>query len=210
LTQMMLIGDVHGKWDQYADLLKLHKPERSVQLGDFGVGFHKEDPLRRRRVIDDMSLYGGDNRYIRGNHDNPAVCQADSKYIPDATFEEDTGIFYLGGAFSIDHAYRTQDVDWWHNEELSYNELNAAIDVYERAKPRVVLSHDCPEDIIVYMANWYKKESRSRTRDALSAMWSIHKPDLWVFGHWHKNMTAVFDGCQFTCLNELSWLNINV
>jgi hypothetical protein len=60
------------------------------------------------------------------------------------------------------------------------------------------------------MANWYKKESRSRTRDALSAMWSIHKPDLWVFGHWHKNMTAVFDGCQFTCLNELSWLNINV
>lgn len=183
MTKMLLIGDIHGKWEDYARTLEIYNPERSVQLGDYGIGFHGEDPERLEQVRYAMDNFGGDNRYIRGNHDNPESCRADPRCIADATFEEDTGIFYLGGAWSIDHAWRTEGIDWWRDEELSYDELQAAIDVYERAKPRVVLSHECPEDIIGYMANWYKQDFRSRTRDALGSMWSIHKPELWVFGH---------------------------
>lgn len=207
---MLLIGDVHGKWEQYANLLEMHQPERSVQLGDFGVGFFREDEGRRHAVAQAMTEFGGDNRYIRGNHDNPASCQDDPFWIKDATFESDTGIFYLGGALSIDRDYRTPGLDWWDDEELSMDELYAAIDLYEKSKPRVVLSHECPEDIVGYMMPWYQQEFSSRTRQALGSMWSIHQPELWVFGHWHSSVTATFEGCQFTCLNELETLTINL
>jgi len=210
MSKMMLIGDVHGKWEKYADILKTHQPESSVQVGDFGVGFYGENPQRADALKDAMATYGGNNRFIRGNHDNPDVCREYEGWIPDATFDEDTGVFYLGGAWSIDYQWRTQGIDWWEDEELSYDELQAAIDVYERAKPRVVVTHECPEDIVGYMMPWYKQDFRSRTRDALGSMWSLHKPQLWVFGHWHSSVTASFEGCQFTCLNELEHLTIEL
>jgi hypothetical protein len=207
---MLLIGDIHGKWEEYANKLEIHMPERSVQLGDFGIGFHGEDLARLENVQYAMDNFGGDNRYIRGNHDNPQACLEDPRWIHDATFEEDTGIFYLGGAWSIDHGLRQEGDNWWADEELSMDALYKAIDVYEAAKPRVVLSHECPEDIIGYMCPWYRQEYPSRTRAALGSMWSIHKPDLWVFGHWHTTVTASFDGCQFTCLKELETMMIEV
>lgn len=207
---MLLIGDVHGKWREYARILEVYQPERSVQVGDFGIGFNGENRLDRDQLKYAMANFGADNRYIRGNHDNPEACREDPFWIPDATFEEDTGIFYLGGAWSIDHAWRTVGVDWWADEELSIDELHAAIDLYEKSKPEVVISHECPEDIVGYMMPWYRREFPSRTRDALGSMWSLHRPRLWIFGHWHSSVTATFDSCQFTCLNELETMSINI
>ena len=210
MTKMLLIGDIHGKWEEYSKALEIYMPERSVQLGDFGIGFPNEGEDRLEQVRYAMDNFGGDNRYIRGNHDNPASCVADPRWIHDATFEEDTGIFYLGGAWSIDHAWRTEGQTWWPDEELSMDALYSAIDVYEAAKPRVVLTHECPEDIIGYMCPWYRREFASRTRDALGSMWSIYKPEKWGFGHWHSSVQRTVDGCQFTCLNELETMVIDV
>lgn len=211
---MLLIGDIHGKWEEYAQKLETYQPERSVQVGDFGWGFPTKFPeFHEQRITalhDAMDNFGGENRYIRGNHDNPTACKEHKYCIDDATFEEDTGIFYLGGAFSIDKDIRTPGVDWWEDEELSYDDLNNAIDVYEKAKPRIVISHELPEDIVGYMFSWYRKDFSSRTREALGNMWAIHKPELWVFGHWHTSHTAFFDGCQFTCLNELETLMVDL
>jgi len=39
MSEILLIGDVHGKWEQYADLLKKYSPDRSIQIGDLGWGF---------------------------------------------------------------------------------------------------------------------------------------------------------------------------
>jgi predicted phosphodiesterase len=211
MTKLLLIGDIHGKWEQYAKILEVYNPDRSVQAGDFGIGFRGEDPERLEQVRYAMDNFGtGNNKYIRGNHDNPQACKEDPRWIPDATFEEDTGIFFLGGAWSIDRGWRREGDNWWADEELSMDELYAAIDVYEKVKPRVVVTHECPEDIIGYMCPWYRREYPSRTRDALGSMWSIHKPEMWVFGHWHTTVTAHFDGCQFTCLNELETLMVHV
>lgn len=211
MSKLLLIGDVHGKWEQYAKILEKYEPERSVQVGDFGIGFVPEDEERLEQVRYAMDNFGaGNNRYIRGNHDNPQSCREDPRCIADATFEEDTGIFYLGGAWSIDHAWRTPGIDWWPDEELSMDELYAAIDVYERVKPRMVVTHECPEDIIGHMCPWYRREYPSRTRDALASMWSIHKPEKWVFGHWHTTVVNTIDDCKFICLNELESIMVNV
>jgi len=211
MTKMLLIGDLHGKWTSYTNILQAYQPERSVQLGDFGIGFHPGDtPKSMARLNHAMTQWGPDNRFIRGNHDNPSACQNHPQFIQDATFEDATGIFYLGGAWSIDRGSRIEGKTWWADEELSYQELNAAIDVYERSKPRIVLSHEAPEGIVDHMMPWYRREFRSRTRDAMATMFEIHKPELWIFGHWHSSVTASFDGCQFTCLDELETMEIEI
>jgi hypothetical protein len=41
-------------------------------------------------------------------------------------------------------------------------------------------------------------------------MFSIHKPDLWIFGHWHCDADEVIDGTRFICLNELSYVDVDM
>jgi len=206
---MLLIGDIHGKWKEYSDILKKYEPARSVQLGDFAWGF----PHNTARIAEleyAMSTFGNDNRYIRGNHDNPVACKNHKFCIDDATYEPDSGIFLLGGASSIDAAQRTQGVDWWDDEELSQSDLYLALDLYEQVKPRIVLTHECPEDVVGNLFNWYRADFPSRTRQALGSMWAIHKPDVWVFGHWHSFIDRTIDGTRFICLDELQTANLNL
>ena len=56
---MLIIGDVHGKINEYLQLIKNRK--HSIQLGDFGVGFVD---------IPELPI---NHRFIRGNHDNPEL-----------------------------------------------------------------------------------------------------------------------------------------
>ena len=39
MTELLIIGDLHGKWGAYAQILETQEPERSIQIGDFGWGF---------------------------------------------------------------------------------------------------------------------------------------------------------------------------
>jgi metallophosphoesterase superfamily enzyme len=81
---------------EYARILEVYQPDSSVQVGDFGVGFRGTNQAAVDQVQYAMDNFGtGDNRYIRGNHDNPEICRADPRCIPDATFEEETGTFFL-------------------------------------------------------------------------------------------------------------------
>ena len=84
------IGDIHGKLWEYQSLLTCEYP--TVQVGDFGAGF---------RVIPE---FDPKDRWIRGNHDDPTIARANPNWIPDGTVEGK--IMYIGGAWSIDRAYR--------------------------------------------------------------------------------------------------------
>lgn len=215
MTNVLLIGDVHRKWQEYTDLLEHHQPERSIQLGDFGWGFEDQFSGDMQDKVEKLEAAmtncgGGDNKYIRGNHDNPWECENHKFCIPDASYDEETGIFYLGGALSIDKHLRTPGVDWWEDEELNFDRLFAAVDLYEKVKPRIVLTHDCPEDVVHKLFHFYKTDFPSRTRQALGSMWSLHKPELWVFGHWHSHRAVTIEGTHFVCLGELQTMWINV
>jgi Icc-related predicted phosphoesterase len=215
MSEILLIGDVHGKWEQYADLLKKYSPDRSIQIGDLGWGFAGQDTefmQRRVKALENaLSNYGaGDNRYIRGNHDNPAACKAHKFCIDDATYEPDTDIFLMGGAFSIDRNIRTEGYDWWADEELSYSDLYTAVDTYEATKPRIVITHDCPKDAIGNMFPWYLKVLPNRTCQALNSMFAIHQPNVHIFGHWHHHVDMVINGTRFICLAELQTLTIDI
>lgn len=189
---MRYIGDVHHKFDEYLKIIE--GCERSIQVGDFGAGFD---------ALPVMSLNHG---AIRGNHDNPQIIKAYSNWIPDGYYDASTKTFFLGGALSIDKHNRISGRDFWEDEELSMSEMYAFMDFYETVKPEIFVSHDCPQEIFSRLFS--SSGDRSRTRQALDCFFDIHKPNLWVFGHHHKDKNITYKGTEFRCLGELSFVDI--
>jgi hypothetical protein len=198
----VVIGDVHGKFNAYKNIIS--KCDRSIQVGDLGVGFI--DPRTEIFSADSprYMMASRGHRFIRGNHDNPRACRHHSQWIEDGSVHGE--VMFIGGALSIDRAYRTEGYDWWADEELSIAELNRVASTYAAVKPRVMITHECPESISdAIMASRHKTKFNmpSRTRQAFQAMFEFHQPDLWIHGHWHVSFDDVFDGTRFVCLAEL-------
>jgi len=208
-----LIGDVHGKFDRYKKII--NGSERSIQIGDMGVGFYSygfDRELRPSTNPPHAEMVKHNSRFIRGNHDNPNVCKKHSQWIKDGTVEND--VMFIGGAVSIDKAWRTEGLDYWSDEECSYNDLQVMIDTYMIVKPRVMICHEVPESIaegILRSTNRQKIEDGSRTRQALQAMLDTgHRPEIFIAGHWHIDIDQVIDGTRFIVLNELSWIDLEI
>lgn len=201
---MLLIGDIHGEYNKYLKILKKSKSQKSVQIGDFGMGFNVGNDNDVERRLGDLE---GDHRFIRGNHDSPSRCEKSPFYIADGTVEDDI-IMYIGGALSIDKDWRTPGISWWEDEELSIQKLNDMIDLCEKVKPTIMITHECPEFVASEIFSFYHGEYPSRTRQAFERMHDIHQPDLWVFGHWHSRQTKIIQQTEFVCLDELQTLEI--
>lgn len=208
MTALRIIGDVHGKFRRYREIIR--NVPFSIQVGDMGVGFrNRMGEWTANPPYDAMSE--GRNFFIRGNHDNPEVCRRQKHWIPDGSVVD--GIYCLGGAVSIDRAWRTEGLDWWSDEELSYAALERMVDEYTAIKPDVVITHDCPAsaaDGILAHFNMRKIEDGSRTRVALQTMLDIHQPKEWYFGHWHQSVSFVRGRTAFRCLNELEFVDIDI
>ena len=195
---VLLIGDVHGHNKDYLDILEEEKPDFSVQLGDFGFGFGH-----------DIKEISENNYFLRGNHDDPAACRKHLSYLGDYGMHE-KGFFWISGALSIDKKWRL-DYEvinnrkiWWKDEELPLEEHDKILELYIKEKPSVVLSHECPKEIVYLMGNTLKMDIHSRTGDGLlPLMFEAHKPDIWVFGHHHISFDKVVKGTRFKCLTEL-------
>lgn len=199
----VLIGDVHGKTAQYQKMLRQkYEGRRTLQCGDMGIGFpgvglHKM-PMN--------------HRWFRGNHDDPAKCRANANYLGDYGFLPDDSLFYLAGAYSIDRAHRIVGLSWWEDEELSPDELTAAIALYRESRPRFVVSHEAPSEAAKVMLHALSGDyfaakgacTMSRTAEALQLMFDAHRPEKWIFGHYHVDRTFDFRGTEFTCVAELS------
>lgn len=212
--KLTVIGDIHGRTGEYMRLVK-DLPNPSIQVGDMGLGFKgvglpppgKSMPL-------------GDHKFFRGNHDSPEKCRRHPNYMGDWGFKEEWSLFWVAGAWSIDRDMRIEGVTWWRDEELSYEELDKVIDAYISAKPRIMLSHDCPEivnKVLLYdlMGPYFMAKQQcgvSRTCSALQAMLDAHQPETWIFGHYHidKEVHAPGYRTKFICVGELSKYELNV
>ena len=207
--KVRFIGDIHGAWNDYCRVINDNLPadQMSIQLGDFGVGFGRRehwDP-----ILNDPDA--PNNFFIRGNHDNPNECCKHPRFIPDGTVH--SGVFCCGGGLSIDREWRIEGMDWWPGEELSYSELQAVIDKYAILKPDYVATHDAPENIIPYMFPHYiKGQYPSRTRQAFQTMFEIHRPKVWVYGHWHPQgiNRYQFDNTSFRCIGINQYEDIEI
>ena len=209
------IGDVHRMTDSYQKLLRQKfVGERTFQLGDMGVGFATE---RGRPGSPNGGLHvdimnSGIHKWIRGNHDNPEVARrlTDRGYAGDYGYDPETKLFWVGGGYSIDRAYRTPGKTWWAEEELSYLELQRAIELYIEKKPDIVATHEAPSKAakyLLYQLPGFRPDklesSMSRTSEALQVMLDSHEPVEWVFGHYHVSKSFMLGRTKFSCVNQL-------
>jgi predicted phosphodiesterase len=196
---MKVIGDVHGHYETYLDLIQ--GADSSVQVGDFGFDYSC------MTHVDPNS-----HKIIGGNHDNYDIIGDCPNYLGDygvckLGFME---FFFVRGERSIDANLRIEGKNWWRKEELDISAAYKAIEAYEAAKPEIVISHGCPADILPFFtsSSKYPLYSPSRTAQFLDSMLTIHRPKLWIFGHHHNSKTMTIKGCVFQCLNELEIIEL--
>jgi len=191
---LLIIGDVHGKINNYWKILKSSgEYHSSIQLGD--LGFKKEHQWH----IDNIDCTK--HRINFGNHDDYTYLNA-AHSLGDWSVSKN-GIMTVRGADSIDKYRRIEGLDWWPNEELNYDQMKHAIDTYILTKPKIMITHNCPREVSNDLFGIMEK---SITTNGLQAMLEYHQPDLWVFGHHHKSKNEVINGTRFICLAELETL----
>lgn len=191
---MTIIGDVHGKLDQYKEITD--NCAFSICVGDFG--FQKEWDWHHENI-------GGCHEINMGNHDYLPYLYSHPASLRNYNYFPSFGVFSVRGAFSIDKIHRTEGLDWFPNEELTYQEGLHCFDEYCKIKPKIVISHDCPQSVCYSLFGIYQK---SDTRNLLQAMFEEHEPELWVFGHHHESKDIAFGKTRFICLNELETFEI--
>lgn len=198
------IGDVHGKFSTYGKIIKDH-PD-TIQVGDMGVGFFSWPHGEAQANPPYTRMVASNARFIRGNHDNPAICARHTQCIRDGHVEGD--MMFIGGASSIDRMYRIEGFTWWPTEELSQVEMFRIAEIYERTKPRIMVTHEAPISAIAQIPHTHHFGDNSRTQQFLQSLWNSHKPQIWVHGHHHISVDHVLDGTRFICLAELEMKDV--
>jgi hypothetical protein len=201
--KIRFLGDVHGQFEFYVGDRDT-APGNTIQVGDFGVGFgipapENPDPLR--------------HRFIRGNHDNPALCRETPGYIEDGSFQtllNGLTMMFVGGALSIDAHRRIPGVSWWEDEELSYTDLGRMIEAYCTHLPDIMVTHEVPESIAreIYYGSDKVNRYPSRTRMAFQTMLDEHQPRNWFYGHWHSTRFDVMGHTSFCCIGANDFVDV--
>jgi len=85
VSSINFISDIHGEFKKFREWTKTM--DYSLQLGDMGLGFPKDE--RDKYFVKDLN-----HRWIRGNHDDPAVCRMKPNYLGDYGFCEEQNMTY--------------------------------------------------------------------------------------------------------------------
>jgi len=200
---VFLIGDPHGRIDEYLKLLASLSPgSRSIALGDMYLG--------RPSVY--LPELPPEHKFLRGNHDDPALCRAHPNYLGDYGYLPDDNLFFVSGAQTASWRVLGNSKYWFKNEELSDSDLKEAIGLYKDTRPKIVISHTAPSEgareILKDLNGSYflnkHGDAESRTSRALQEMFEAHHPSAWYFGHFHINREFSIGGAKFHCLAEIT------
>ena len=133
--------------------------------------------------------------------DNIYLCESGSILSPAANFN----ILFIGGALSIDKEWRTPNKSWWTQETMWKYQVEYVLDLIESEslpKINVVVSHTCPYFMTDAVINKYTYEKAlDPVCKLLDRVYAEIHPELWVFGHFHKYFTGVFEKTKFVALN---------
>ena len=200
---LRVIGDIHGNYKKYGQLISLAR--QSICVGDMGFDYK---PLNQ---FDPTN-----HKIIGGNHDNYDIIDMVPHNLGDyGVFESIIGpIFFIRGAWSIDRAYRTAGVDWWEAEQLSYYQLQSAIKAYRASQAPIIITHEAPLSLVPHVTNpeiarsfGYDDIVPTRTNLALDTIYQTKPPKLWVFGHYHTNR-VIQGNCMAICVGETRAIDI--
>lgn len=212
-----VVGDVHGKFDDYHNIVR--NTEYSIQLGDSGFGkfwnnlhYNKIDPDR--------------HKIICGNHCDYDIAPHSPHYLGD--FGEvilgSVTAFFVRGGLSIDRVYRVGEElsggpkTWWSQEELNFSQMLECMALYNKVKPEIVISHvpaaqfthkilGNKSDAILQKFKFHSgfRENHQLLGDELI---KIHKPKMWISGHLHASFQGLVNDVYIIALRELETFNL--
>lgn len=203
MTKLLIAGDFHGNhpWaKKIIDVAKAENISKIMQVGDFGVwpgknGQEYLDILSRHLVKQDVKLY-----FLPGNHEDYNQIQLWEHQIePNLQGHREVrpNLFYtskvngwkwehtyfasVGGAVSVDKAWRKLDVSWWPQEQLTQEEAEKAISF---GHVDYLFTHDCPP---YHPFQRLKPDAESVAhRQRIGEVAAKLMPMRWFHGHYHE------------------------
>ena len=216
--RVLFLGDTHANgpfvWSVFQEA-KRRNIEAIVQTGDFGWYPRMEWGAKFIEQVSDMAQTAAIPFYfVDGNHEDHQNLphSADQVqelapwlfYMPRGhSFQiGDTNILGLGGAVSVDKAYRTEFVDWFPEEVASFSDINRAM---EWDDVDIVVAHDVPTGVELDL--WYPvtEEIQQKCERHRQAMWMVRdslKPSHWIAGHYHQRTTQQLEETEVVVLGH--------
>ena len=198
LSRVLVVGDVHGRFTEFRQAIEKLKPEMVLSTGDFG---YWPDKYNIEGLWDDnqIPIY-----FCDGNHEDHSVLKnydeiteiADNVfYMPrGSTLQLPNGmiVLFMGGAVSIDRDIRCEGLNYFIEEELTYDDLPAE----DLDEVDIVISHTKPTgiDIEIDIVD-------DASMEVLDEVFEMYRPHKWYFSHFHIYKFIESDNCKWYCLN---------
>lgn len=215
-----LAGDMHGPIGFY-DLVYeaqehcLSEDDYLIVLGDFGLIFAQEKTTRETHLLNTLNEQPWTTLFIDGNHENFQRLWNKEEF-PDISFGgavaskvrdkviylqrgavytiEDKTFLTIGGADSIDKAYRTPNYSWWEQETITQNDIDVAMKNMAKYNYNIdyMLTHTCPKEILPYCFEELF-EGFDESSEKLSQIADKIQFKKWYFGHLHIDKSSASD-----------------
>lgn len=216
--KILIAGDTHGNLEHWRYLINTAHDLRIstvVQVGDFGYWEHMPEGVK---FLDRLNAYASPRgiqiHFLDGNHDKTSLLidrydppqylnpngslriRTNINYLPRGLRWTwgDTRFIALGGAYSVDKAYRLRlerdqraPERYWFPEEEMTDEDMATI-LLDTEGVEVILAHDKPR---ASNPMWNRKAFAEclPNQDRLQLAVNTLKPKLFVHGHLHYRYT---------------------
>jgi hypothetical protein len=217
----MVVGDVHRDFAALNALMNKKPIDIVLQCGDFGYWprdkpenvYGRYNPNYPKDLPAPKVPEGCEVYWVDGNHEDHEILlqQTELEIWPRAFYQprgshillpDGRRVLFIGGAASHDKQFRTPGYDWFPEEIITQKDLD---NIDFSLKYDIVISHTCPKSFgfrsFMHLSD-YRDTDPCET--ALDIVYHEVKPDLWFFGHWHRNKTGYTDGTRWTTLDHTS------
>lgn len=208
IMDIVLAGDSHGNTGYVLAVLTLAASQgldKAFILGDFGIWPGKDGRAFLDTVNDDSEFLGVTVYFLDGNHEDFSQLNEWSKTKPvdDEGFVMvrpnirwarrghrwtwgGTDFMALGGAYSIDKAFRSEGSSWWADELITDNQEDFA---KRPGNVDILLTHDCSTAYPIPMARIYESHNNQQRLDRVA---EAVRPKVWFHGHMHRHVSYQF------------------
>jgi predicted phosphodiesterase len=222
-NKIIMLGDIHGEYSKVRhDLKRLDITDCYViQCGDVGLGFYRPNYYKHELTLLNQELEKRNIHmyFIRGNHDFPEYfLQTNNPFdLNNITLLADyseldllgQSFLFVGGAISIDRAFRVEGKSYWKDEEFILKLEDEF--PYKDRQYDVVVTHTRPGvcgafkgfDNIKYWTDqdFDLKNDLIEEAQKLDYLYEKTKPRLWAYGHFHQSSTTVYENTTFKCVD---------
>lgn len=214
-----ITGDTHGEYDFFK--LKMFFREKKVTIDDYLIILGDAAIVwsEKENYISKYSALGLTILFIDGNHENfvmlneyPVVEYLGGKChkLADNIYHiirgeiitiNNNSFFCMGGATSIDKAYRTPYLSWWPEENIAEDDIVNGLDNLKKVGFYVdyVLTHCGPSSVVEKMFDFKPDKDTAILEKFDNLLFYSH----WFFGHYHFDKTLGKYRCFYDNIYEL-------